>query len=46
MALNLPKDDEKKIKEKIYGELELDVLNSENGMSVLFEFFDQIFVGR
>ena len=41
VALNLREDDERKIKEKLFGELELDVLNSENGMSVLFEFFDR-----
>ena len=41
MALNLPEDDKWKIKEKVFGELELDVLNSENGMSVLFEFLDE-----
>ena len=41
VALNLPDDDKRKIKEKVFGELELDVLNSENGMSVLFEFLDR-----
>ena len=41
VALNLPEDDKRKIKEKVFGELELDVLNSENGMSVLFEFLDR-----
>ena len=41
VALNLPEDDKRKIKEKVIGELELDVLNSENGMSVLFEFLDR-----
>ena len=41
VALNLPEDDERKIKEKVFGELELDVLNSENGMGVLFEFLDK-----
>ena len=41
VALNLPEDDKRKIKEKVFGELELDVLNSENGMSVLFEFLDE-----
>ena len=41
VALNLPADDERKIKEKVFGELELDVLNSENGMGVLFEFLDK-----
>ena len=41
VALNLPEDDKWKIKEKVFGKLELDVLNSENGMSVLFEFLDK-----
>ena len=41
VALSLPEDDKRKIKEKVFGELELDVLNSENGMSVLFEFLDR-----
>ena len=41
VALNLPEDDKRKIKEKVFGELELDVLNSENGMGVLFEFLDK-----
>ena len=41
VALNLPEDDKRKIKEKVFGELELNVLNSENGMSVLFEFLDE-----
>ena len=39
VALNLPEDNERKIKEKVFGEL--DVLNSENGMSVHFEFLDR-----
>ena len=41
VALNLPEDDKRKIKEKVFGELELDVLNCENGMGVLFEFLDR-----
>ena len=41
VALNLPEVDKRKIKEKVFGELELDELNSENGMSVLFEFLDR-----
>ena len=41
VALSLPEDDKRKIKEKVFGELELDVLNSENGMGVLFEFLDR-----
>ena len=39
VALSLPEDDKRKIKEKVFGEL--DVLNSENGMSVLFELLDR-----
>ena len=41
VALSLPEDDKRKIKEKVFGELELDVLNSENCMSVLFELLDR-----
>ena len=41
MALSLPEDDKRKIKEKVFGEMELDVHISENGMSVLFEFLDR-----
>ena len=41
VALSLSEDDKRRIKEKVFGELELDVLNSENGMSVLFEFLDK-----
>ena len=41
VALNLPENDKRTIKEKVFDELELDVLNSENGMSVLFEFLDR-----
>ena len=41
VALSLPEDDKRKVKEKVFGELELDVLYSENGMSVLFEFLDR-----
>ena len=41
VALSLPEDDKRKIQEKVFGELELDVLNSENGMGVLFEFLDR-----
>ena len=40
MALSLTEDGKRKIKAKVFGELELDVLNSENGMVVLFEFLD------
>ena len=41
MPLSLPEDVKRKIKEKVFGEIELDVLNSDNGMSVLFEFLDR-----
>ena len=41
MALGLPDDDTRKIKEEVFRELKLDVLKSENGMSVLFEFLDR-----
>ena len=42
MALSLPEGDKRKIKEKVFHELELGVLNSENGISVLFEFWTDI----
>ena len=41
VALNLPERDKRKIKEKIFGELGLNALNSENGMNNLFEFLDR-----
>ena len=41
VALSLSEDDKRKIKETVFGELDLDVLNSGNGMSVLFEFLDR-----
>ena len=41
LALSLPGDDNRKIKEKVFGELELDLLNSENCMSILFEILDR-----
>ena len=41
VALSLPEGDKRRIKEKLFGELKLDELNSENGMSVLFEFLDK-----
>ena len=41
VALDLPEVDRWKIKEKIFGEVILDVLNSENGMSVLCKFLDK-----
>ena len=41
VALSLPEDDKNKIKEKVFGGLKLDDLNSENGMSLLFQFLDK-----
>ena len=41
VALNLPADDKRKIKEKVFDELGLSSLNSENGMSNLFDFLDR-----
>ena len=41
VELSLSEDDNMKIKEKVFGELLLDVLNSENDMSILFEFLDR-----
>ena len=41
VALNLPRDGKNKIKEKVFCELKLDDLNSENGMYILFEFLDK-----
>ena len=40
VALNLP-DDKRKIKEKVFGELGLSALNSENCMNNLFGFWDR-----
>ena len=39
VALSLPQDE--RIKEKVFGELTLDELNSENGLSILFSFLDK-----
>ena len=39
VALSLPQDD--KIKEKVFGELTLEELRSENGISILFSFLDK-----
>ena len=41
VALRLPEDDKNNIKEKVFGELKLDDLNSENGMSLLLQFLDK-----
>ena len=41
VALRLPEDDKNNIKEKVFGEMKLDDLNSENGMSLLFQFLDK-----
>ena len=38
MSLSLPENDKNKIKEKVFGELKLDDLTSENGISILFFF--------
>ena len=46
VAFGLPEGDKRKVKENVFGEIELDVLDSENSMSVLFWIFGQIFVGR
>ena len=39
VVLNLP--DDNIIKEKVFEELTLENLNSENGLSILFEFLDK-----
>ena len=41
VALNLPEGDKNNIKEKVFDGLKLDDLNSENGMSLLFQFLDK-----
>ena len=41
VALSLPEDDKNNIKEKVFGGLKLDDLNSENGMSLLFQLLDK-----
>ena len=41
MVLSLPKGDKRKIKKRLYDDLELGVLNSENCTSVLFDFLDK-----
>ena len=41
VALNLPEDDQQKIKEKVFDEIGLDDLHSENGLSILFENLDK-----
>ena len=41
VALNIPGDDKRKLKEKVFGELGLSALNSENGMKNLFRFLDR-----
>ena len=38
MALILAEGGKRKIKEKVIGELKLNELNNENGMSILFDF--------
>ena len=41
VALNFPDDDEHKITEKVFDEIELDDLKNENGLSIRFEFLDK-----
>ena len=41
MALSPPEGGKRKIKKIVVHELELGLLNSENGMSVVFEFLDR-----
>lgn len=41
VALSLPEDDKNKIKEKVFGEMKLEDLKSEKGMSILFKFLDK-----
>ena len=41
VALRIPDDDKYNIKEKVFCELKLDDLNSENGMNILFQFLDK-----
>ena len=41
VALNLQDNDEHKITEKVFDEIELDGLKNENGLSILSEFFDK-----
>ena len=41
VALRLPEDNKNNIKEKVFGLLKLDDLNSENDMSLLFQFLDK-----
>ena len=41
VALSLPEDDKNNIKEKVFVGLKLYDLNSENGMSLLFQFLDK-----
>ena len=38
MTLRVPEDDKYNIKEKVFCELKLDDLNSENGMNILVNF--------
>ena len=43
VSLSIPEDDKNKIKEKVFGELKLDDLNSENRISEIFGFERNIF---
>ena len=42
VALRIPENDKYNIKEKLFCELKLDDLNSENGMNILFHFLDKL----
>lgn len=41
VALNLPEDDQHKIRERVFEELDLDDLKSKEGLSILFKFLDR-----
>ena len=41
VALNLPNGEKNGIKERVFDELELNVLKRENGMDILFQFLDK-----
>ena len=40
-ALSLPEDDEKQIKDKVFDQISLDELKSENGLNILLTFLDK-----
>ena len=41
IALSLPEEDETKIREKVFDQLQLEDLMGENGMSILLNFLDK-----